>query len=335
MSWCGYIDILGTREAAAAGLSDVRAHLDDFHSALYDHFDTFQNGQCIAASDGAFIESEGIDDFYGLYRRVRNTLFERGIFFKCYFIPGKIRFEERTTMKLDGKTVAFKSLEFSDEAAAALQVESALKGVGCWVKFKDAKPKNTISNCMVVKSSGKFGVERFADFSFSQYETGSEEDTLRPEWPQESRLVDSIFYHCHYSIINSENFTVKYLPLFVNAIRSSDVSSLRFESGKWERAPYIVRRLASFKASLSAISKIPGFRYLLLALYDEYFAQNGGEFEEGAESQILRLITSRSDCTTNLNSVPEFVLRPRARAQLMEAISESRGIPKSRPSGAT
>ncbi|MGY9047979.1 MAG: hypothetical protein ACKVKF_13190 [Rhodobacterales bacterium] len=330
MSWCGYIDILGTREAAASGLSDVRAHLDDFHSALFDHFDSFQNGQCIAASDGAFFEAEGIDDFYDFYRRVRNTLFERGIFFKCSFVPGRIRFEERQKTKPDG-SVAFKSLEFSDQATAAFQVESALKGRGCWVKVKDNLPKNTITNFMVVKASGKFSVEKFEDFAFSKFEVGSDDDIFAPAWPHEARLIDSIFYHCHYSIINSDNFSMKYLPLFVNAVRSSDLRDIRFTSGKWERAPYIVHRLVGSKASLAAISKVPGLRYLLLALYDEYFSQNKGEFEEGAEGQIVRLLTSRNDCTTNLNSVPDFVLKPRARAHLMEEISKSRGIRKTRP----
>lgn len=332
MTWCGYIDIVGTKEAAAAGLSDVRSHLGDFHSALFDHFDYFTDGTCIAASDGAFIESKDMNGFYDFYRRVRNTLFERGIFFKCSFIPGKIRFEEREIKRPEGSPegkVVFKSLEFSDQASSAFQTESALKGIGCWVKSKGELPKNTIVNFMVVKNAGKIDVVKFDDFSFSKFEIGSSDDGFEPAWAQEARIIDTIFYHCHASIVNSDNFAMKYLPLFVNAVRSADLRDLKFDSGKWEHAPYIVQKLVGPKASLKAISRVPGLRFLLLALFDEFYSQNDGEFEESAENAFIRLLSARNDCVTNLNTVPDFVLRPRARMHLLDAISKSRGVHKS------
>jgi|GEM_PF-5733004 len=325
MTWCGYIDVLGTREAAALGLSDVRAHLRHFHSALYDNFEAFTEGRCIAASDGAFFETSGINNFYPYYRRVRNTLFERGIFLKCSFVAGGIRFEEKQKINGDG-AVVFKSLEFSDQASLAFQTESSLKGIGCWIKVTEARPENTVVNFMVVKESGRFTVEKFEDFSFSRYEVGAPESREGAGWKTEAKLVDSIFYHCHYALVNSDNFAVKYVPLFVNAIRSSDFRDLSYENGSWQNAPYILRKLLASKSTTGAILRIPGAKFILLSLYDEYYAQNFGELKKSAEEQVLQLLLARADCTTNLNSVPDFVLRPEARTHLLEAISRVRGI---------
>ena len=54
MSWCGYIDMLGTREMASRSADELNRNLDYFHDALKESFDHFDEGLCSAFSDGAF-----------------------------------------------------------------------------------------------------------------------------------------------------------------------------------------------------------------------------------------------------------------------------------------
>ena len=77
MSWCGYIDMLGTRKMASRDRQELVDNLDRFHSALADNFSYLSTGRCIAFSDGAFFETEKFRDFYPYYLRVRNHLFQK------------------------------------------------------------------------------------------------------------------------------------------------------------------------------------------------------------------------------------------------------------------
>lgn len=330
MTWCGYIDVLGTKELADHAIDELKEHLDWFHVALLDNFVDHYNGRCIAASDGAFFENNDKDDFFPYYRRVRNRLFDKGVFFKCSYIPGGIEFirEQVPENVNDGEEPRFVSLNFSDRASQAYRSEARLKGIGCTVEGYKASeaPDNIISNFFVIKEGANYVAKQFSDFRFSEYEIG-EGDGVE-SWKGEQRLLDKIFYHTSLVSMDSEYAASKYVPIIVNAIRSTDFSNLSLSGERWKHAPYVLRRIVSSRSVLKGFSRLPGSRFIVLALFDQYFADNGGEFVEDVERKIVRFIANRRDCQSNLGAVPDFVLRPAAKRKLIKSIAELKGIKK-------
>ena len=302
MTWCGYIDILGTKELADHALDELKEHLDWFHVALLDNFEKHYPGRCIAASDGAFFENSKKDDFFPYYRRVRNRLFDKGVFFKCSYIPGGIEFiREQIPQKVpDNEEPRFFSLNFSDKAAQAYQSEARLKGIGCAVegyKEKSEAPDNIIVNFFVAKEGVKYTVKKFEDFRFSKFEVGDSDEKF--DWEGEQRLLDKIFYHTSLVSMDSEYAASKYVPLIVNAIRSSDFSNITLSGDRWDHAPYVLRRIIGTKSVLKGFSRLPGSKYIVLSLYDQYFSDNQGELFDDVERKIVRFIASRRDCQSN------------------------------------
>ena len=89
-TYCGYIDLLGTRVMAKSGAQTLLEGLDKFHTALDSAYTTVGKGTCYAFSDGAFFTFDAIEDFIKLYKQTRNELFEARHFFRCSFLEGDI-----------------------------------------------------------------------------------------------------------------------------------------------------------------------------------------------------------------------------------------------------
>ncbi|MBP1852424.1 hypothetical protein [Rhizobium halophytocola] len=330
MSYCGYIDILGTKALADHAIDELREHMDYFHSSLHDNFEYYKNGTCIAASDGAFYENIDKDEFYPYYRRVRNFLFDKGVFFKCSYMPGKIGpILEPQGGPIDLAAPAFLSINFSDQSSKAYRAEARLRGIGCTIeefgKSSEEKPSNTILNFYMQKQGGKFVPVAFIDFNFSIFEV-SENGEHCAEWEGQQRLLDRILFYTSISTINSDDIALKFIPLLVNAVRSSSYSGIYAEGNKWIRAPYIIRRLITSNSPITQISRIPGINLILLSIYDKIYSDNLGEIQEKAEEKILRFISRRRDCQKNLGDTPNFVIKPPAKKKLLRKLAEYRGI---------
>lgn len=332
MTWCGYIDILGTREAALHSVYEVRKLLDDFHSALFDHFDTFSGGECIAFSDGAFFRCAEFDDFPNFYFRVRNQLFERGIFFKCSYLSGDIKIEDRETDD-DGKYSSieppkFRSFNFSEDAAKAYQAESGLRGSGCTVILNktNSKKEYLFDNFCIRRERNKISLEKFVDFKFSDYEiSGADNEEISEKWTGQQKLLDRLFYYCHTNLISSDRHAEKFTSILANVIRSSDFSTAHTIDGEIVSAPYVFEKLSKRK-TLKAISKLPGLRYLILSLYDHYYLSCGGDSDPIIEQEIIKMLSFKSDWCQNFGDTPTYILSIKARKALVKAFSKFRGL---------
>ncbi len=330
MKYCGYIDILGTKSLADHAIDDLRTQMEWFHNSLQDFFAEYHNGRCIAASDGAFYENENVDDFYPYYKRVRNFLFDKDVFFKCSYIPGSIGFRPRQIDSVDpNEKPRFLSLNFSNQSSQAYRAEARLKGIGCSVegfgKSPKEKPNHTVSNFFLEKDGNKFRPIEFRDFAFSKFEV-SGPDEEQPEWPGEQRLIEKIFFNISLTSMESDYIASKYIPLLINAIRSSDFENARASDRAWEEAPYVLKRIVSSRSPISGFTRLPGIRFVVLTLYDKIFSDNDDGIQEEAENRLVRFIARRKDCQTNLGAVPNFVLKPNAKKRLIRKLTEYRGI---------
>lgn len=326
MRYCGYLDILGTKSLADHDLGDLRAQMEHFHTALMDYFSDYKGGRCIAASDGAFYENMGIDDFFPYYRKVRNFLFDKSVFFKCSYIPGSIRFVQNQVDAVNpGELPRFLSLNFSDASSRAYRAEARLKGIGCSIegfgKGSGSLPRHSVSNFFLIKDQNRYRPVEFIDFGFSRYEV-SNPGSLEPGWSGEQRLVDKILYNISVTSMESDYVASKYVPLLVNAIRSSDFKNVSVTDKGWHEAPYILERIVGARSPISGFSRLPGFRFVILALYDKLFLDCDGEVQAEVERKIVGFIGRRRDCRTNLGEVPDFILAQSAKRSLIRKLTE-------------
>jgi len=154
MSWCGYIDVLGTKAAAETNSDVYVNHIFRFHGALEAHFGSFKDGWAMAMSDGAFIKTSEFQYFYDYYKRVRNTLFSRGMYFKCSYMEGDIQGEPSLLLASGERTdkpqlATFQGFRFSGSASEAYVAETKFHGAGCIISLgaqKKLNPKSLIKN---------------------------------------------------------------------------------------------------------------------------------------------------------------------------------------------
>lgn len=134
MPWSGYIDILGTRDAARTSPQDLQVLLLKFHAALGDFIGDF-DGDCYGFSDGAFFSCEEFESFQGFLVKIRNQLFQASTYFRCSYLPGEIKVDPgESGLAKPGRV--FVSYNFSGVAPDAYQADSTFKGVGCVIDVR-------------------------------------------------------------------------------------------------------------------------------------------------------------------------------------------------------
>lgn len=329
MSWCGYIDILGSRELARRSPHELGVALDSFHSALADNFPTFEEASCVAFSDGAFFRTNAFANFYPFYSRVRNQLFQAGTFFRCSYMQGEIPIIDRETE--DGRYLgaivpAFRSFTFGGKAPEAYQRESEFKGVGCTI---DQAPSDSALG-LTVKSFYLRDDQptAYVDFKYSEYELSApDEETNNMEYSGQQRLFDSIIYNCHVSLSQSDKVGSYYLPSIVSAVRSSDFSMIDVgDDDRWIDSPYVFNKIFSGNGILKAIKEMPGLNYVLLAAFDHLYSQSSMSISPRVEKRVIAKMMTRPGCFRNLDRVPSFVISPAAKRRLIELRAEYQNI---------
>lgn len=322
--WCGYIDMLGTRALAKRSAQDLLEGLDKFHTALEDAFESFDGGTCIAFSDGAFFKAREFDSFIPFFRRVRNQLFQGGVYFRCSLIKGDIHIIERArSIKGTKKSTlpAFLSLTFAKDAPTAYQKESEFKGIGCIIgtpiEHTDIVPSFFLKN-----TSGKVEFLKFQDLRYSEFELSEEGGINKSSktFPSEIRLFDKLLESCHAALAQSNSLGSYYLAALVSMLRSTDLSRLDFdkEKSEWVHAPYVFRELMN-DSLVRTIRPMPGIHTLFLAFYDHLFHQQQQAIPREAELRVISKLSRIPGCFKNLDKIPDFVISQKARHRLIEA----------------
>ena len=329
MHWCGYIDILGARELAKRSPQELNIALDRLHSALGDNFKYFADADCSAFSDGAFFRTSEFSNFFPFYTRVRNQLFQAGIFFRCSYIKGDISFADRETKEngvyANRRPPRFRSFTFGGSAPNAYQKESELKGAGCTIDPQ--YPKDELSELNIIRTygvaakSGRFEPHQFFDVRLSQFEISDEHETISKNYDDEHQVIDQIVYSAHSSSVDSAKAGSYYLPLLVLAVRSSYFKEISYQNYDWT-APYLFKKLFGKKSIIKALKDVPGLNFLLLTAFDQLYHDFDEKIPEDIERAVVVKLMSRPSCFKELANVPVFVISPRARRRLIEARAE-------------
>ena len=329
MSWCGYIDMLGTRAMASRSARELIDNLDYFHSSLSENFNHFERGRCSAFSDGAFFVSPNPAAFKPFYVRVRNMLFQHGIFFRCSYIPGEIPMIDRETDEngryLEQSPPAFRSFTFSGAAPEAYQRESTFKGVGCIITDgRQLKQHDIVTSFYVRVDGNKTTIHQFFDFRFSNYELSDPHDDKQtgiggqPNYTAEQPLIDQTIIACHSALTQSAEIGTYFISAIASMIRSIDLKRVNYDEAQksWENAPYIFIQFIDGGAT-KALKELPGLNLLLLACFDKLFCDWDGTPPRAVEDRVLRRLARHPSCFRNLDRVPEFVISGEARSALV------------------
>ncbi len=341
--WCGYIDLLGTRELASRDPQELITSLDSLHSALADNFSEFRNAKCTAFSDGAFFVTDSYKNFHPFFSKLRNQLYQAGLFFRCSYLPGDIPSFDRETDEsgryISPKPPAFRSFTFSGSAPDAYSRESNFKGVGCIVdgsaQYIDGE--SNIPNFFVTFDGAKIVLKEFRDIPFSAFEISDPDDDFPDQnYAGEQLILDQIFYACHAALAQSEKIGSYFLPVFVNAIRSSDFSKISIHDGKWMDAPYIFRKIFSSTA-IKSIKDIPGLNFIFLAAFNHLHKAFDENIDGKVEGRVLMKMMQRPGCFKNLDRVPPYVISPKAKLRLIQLKASAEDVSPGRtrrPKGA-
>jgi hypothetical protein len=350
MTWCGYIDMLGTRAMASRSADELIRNLDYFHGALAENFSFFSNGRCSAFSDGAFFVSHEQTAFQPFYIRVRNMLFQRGLFFRCSYIEGDIPMIDNETNELgrylSHSPPAFRSFTFSGSAPLAYQYENTFKGIGCTVakSARGSRPQRTVNSFFLKIDGNRTSVSEYLDFAYSEYEL-AEPTANSKESPQvqtvEQPIVDQAVLACHSALTQSAVVGSYFLSVFAAMIRSSTLKNVKFDvsSGEWKDAPYLFRQLVDGGAT-KALKELPGLHLLLLASFEKLYTDCDGTPPKAVQEKVLQRLMRHSACFRNLDRVPDFVISGRARNELVKLRAEATLVaaprirnPLARPNG--
>ena len=330
MVWCGYIDMLGTRAMASRSAKELINNLDYFHSTLCENFEYFQGGRCSAFSDGAFFVASEPSSFQPFYQRIRNMLFQRGLFFRCSFIKGDIPMLDMETDEngnyLANSPPSFRSFTFSGSAPEAYQRESMFKGVGCTIA-KSANTKNlqnTVASFYLKTEGSKLLALEYLDFRYSEFELSeppvdNKNDRQTGTYNAEQRIVDPTVLACHTALTQSASVGSYFVPVFVSMLRSSQLNSINYDvkEGSWLNAPYLFKLLIDGGAT-KALKELPGLHLLLLACFDKLYQDCEGTPPKAVSDKVLRKLMRHPTCFRNLDRVPDFVISGSARNELVK-----------------
>ena len=325
MTWCGYIDILGAREAAKRSEANLIRSLDRFHSALGTCFDVFKDAQCSAFSDGAFFKTESFNNLYPYISRVRNQLFQHGVFYRASYIPGEIKFFDRETDE-DGAYTnpsppAFRSFTFGGRAPSAYQKETELKAVGCTIDsaWQNETHAEKVAPCFGVKIDGRrLTTFPFYDFIFDKYEIGCDPEDGQQSYIGQARILDAIFMAAHSASAQSEKVGSYYVSLFVLAINSTDMSRISVDGKDVIAGPYIYERFFGPRSAARAIKDISGLHYVLLRAWDKMYVDMAESMPSSLEDHVVSSLMRRPKCFKELADIPDYVISGKAKDRLIE-----------------
>lgn len=322
MTWCGYIDMLGTRAIVQRSRHDLLIGLHAFHSALQDNFDHLDGGRCFAFSDGAFFICPSEEKFFPFYKGVRNQLFQGAIYFRCSLIRGEIGVIKKSRSRKEKRPKDglpdFFSLTFADDAPKAYQMESEFKGVGCFIEGSN-KNKSTVPSFFLKVSSNSVKSYPYRDFRYSEFELSRPSDSLvKPSYDGELRLFDKLISACHATLTQSSSVASYYVSALVAMIRSTDLTKSDYRSNEgWLDTPYVFEEFMGDGMN-RVLKGLPGLNLIYLACFDHLFHEHKAGIPVGAESAILRRLLKVPGCFRNLDRIPEAVISPKARHRLIE-----------------
>jgi hypothetical protein len=341
MKRCGYIDILGSRAAAERDPLELQENMSEFQSCLSDNFSHFDTGKIFSFGDGAFFVFSQTSGFIDFYRLVRNRLLSRNLYFKCSVVDGEIEFsmDMFSPPNYSGPKENFLCVHFMGNAANAYQQETLLKGIGCNIKctIDSEEQDNFIPNSFFIRRDGRGKITPipYRDVSFQQVEISNPRDENYPNLKDSSydgrlqSILDDSLYGCHDAIIQNDYDSEKYTSLFATMIRSSDFSTLKIEKGKWIDYPYIFQKLVLTSGNSQSISRLPGLKFLMLSIFDEYFTSVNGDVDTETVRFLSRKISEKKEFIRNLSSVPEFIISSNAKRALVDGLARNSGIKES------
>lgn len=352
MSWSGYIDLLGTRDAGKLSAQELLEHLYKFHAALSGHESEF-DGDCYSFSDGAFFSCERIELFYPFLSKIRNQLFQDNAFFRCSYLPGELTVH-KIDKKRKGKKI-FVSYKFSGIAPEAYQAESNFKGVGCVVdvrkprndklrhdleqstdndikdqmskqintlekSFVEYKKRYLVDSFYVVSSGRRVTAIPSTDFKYSPFEISDKNDEITPDYLNQQPLVDCVISACYTAFARSSRISSYYISALATMVRCCDVSQADWDSKEesWQNTPYIFRHLMSDN-SLRVLKDVPGYHFLLLLAFDHlYKSKKSNGITSSMENRVIQHLLRTPSCFRDLDNVPDFVISASARHQLID-----------------
>lgn len=332
MTWCGFIDLLGTKESANASEGKLRQGLSDLHSTLRDNFDLLDDGVCFAFSDGAFFQSASLSNFANFYRSVRQQLFSNGHFFKCAVTRGDLTLDTSYT---HGQGLAplsesrFVSIRFGGAAPRAFLAQDRFKGVGAIIADpvgSDSIEKESFVRSFFFASDQPSSVKQYLDIRFTPNETGLP-SASDDEVPWEDRPVGDTEDSAHSFLdiflqefskakSRSKRYGRYYLPTLAAMVRSLDFSNIDYDGNEWHGAPFLFEKLLVDKGFDSSYSDIKGLSFLYWTVVDELMMQRA-DLNERSKNELLICLLKRRSTFKEIDSIPDFILSSDVREDLL------------------
>ena len=144
MSYIAFLDMLGTRAAAAVSNAEYKRAIKAFHKSMNDAA-SFCKGDCkiFGYSDNAYIEIEEFDDIIVFFRELRQLLLEKHLYFSAAIAPGSLGVDD-SIVKTGNQ--GYSMVFTATEAIQVYRLQCAFSGIGITVSNKIIKEIENISS---------------------------------------------------------------------------------------------------------------------------------------------------------------------------------------------
>lgn len=326
MTWCGFIDLLGTKSSSNSSEQKLKTSLNAFHSSIKANQSKLEGGRCYAFSDGAFFESRKLENFVHFYKSLRNELFVNGYYFKCAVIPGDLE----TKFELEagsGKNSAptFFSVRFLGKAPAAFIAQENFKGIGATV-LDPSGLKQSFVRSFYLSGDSERSVRPYTDIKYETDEIGLmmsnaslsfDEQTLS-ESTSAPGLVDIFVGEFSKAKTKSKRYGKYYLSALAAMARSADYSQIELTEGNWENYPYLFGKLLLERQFDISFQGITGLNLLRWTAVDEFLEQQPRISSELLEALAI-VLSTRKGLFNEVDAVPDYILSAKHRELILAA----------------
>lgn len=327
MAWCGFIDLLGTKESANASLTKLKLSLSAFHNSLQKNFHLLGDGTCFAFSDGAFFQTTQLSNFIRFYQSTRRDLFANANFFKCAVIQGDLQADTELTKAGDFSAIksGFWSVRFGDKAAQAFMDQDLFKGIGAVLSQSSIEDSNFVRS-FYFSSERLTSARQYIDIRFTNEEvnlkpTHSTEDPLDMPIDDPSMSSGDFIYNfikeASIAKARSNKYARYYIPTLASMIRSQDFSMLEFDDGAWIHSPILFDIMFMGKSVSREFSSVPGFSFLFWTFVDEIWKQKNSDMSNEAKEALVLTLSSKRNTFKDVGLIPDFIVSHAVREEVL------------------
>ena len=311
--FCAFIDLVGTKNLAAAESTLYFEALEKFQTHLADLCNRIDRGHIYFFSDCAFFEHQDSAPFLDFFFELRRSLLQDGLYFKGAILRGNLdpvagydHFEVKSPATAAVRRRTLSGYFFSADAAKLYSMQERMKGIGTHVddSLRGEEGFGTVASCYIPSPPAK-GVHAYQDLKFRT------DDMTRGNLS----LLLSEFY---YAKSRSKKLGRYYVAPLVLWLQSMNLTSLEVGGSRDEDLVNIILNGRFDKL----IGDTPSVAVIYLTLLNRVFTEKDSVPDELYDA-VWEFAKKRRSMFRELEGIPLDILSHDARRRCITILTSS------------